>query len=281
MGAVAVAEIELAAGRLRYRENGQGSPILFIHGLLVNGTLWRQLAPALQERHRCIVPDWPLGSHAIPMNEAADLSPRGVAALAAELIERLGLDEVTVVANDTGGVIAQLLAVHHPERIARLVLTPCDAFESFFPPLFKPLQLASRVPGGLEAMIWPLHIRPLRRLPPAFGWLSKRPVPDEIVDGWLAPYFSSAGIRRDTRRFIRAVDARDTLAAAEGLRLFDRPVLLAWASEDRVFPMAQAHRLAACLPDATVVAIDDSYCYVPEDQPQRLADLIEGFMGAA
>jgi pimeloyl-ACP methyl ester carboxylesterase len=273
-------EIELSAGRIQYRDVGSGAPVVFIHGLLVDGTLWRNVTPALEREFRCIVPDWPLGSHRQPMQPGAELSPRGVARLIAEFIERLELDDVTLVANDTGGAIAQLLAVDHPERLARLVLTPCDAFDNFLPRLFRPLQQAARSSAALNAMVQPLRVRRLRRLPMAFGWVTKRPVPDAITDKWLEPFIRNAAIRRDTRRFLLAINARDTLDAAERLRSFQRPVLLAWATEDRVFPFAHARRLAEILPRATVAEVHDSYSFVPEDQPQELAALIADFATA-
>jgi pimeloyl-ACP methyl ester carboxylesterase len=275
---VAVHEVELSAGWIRYREAGEGKPIVFVHGLLVDGTLWRNVTPPLERGFRCIVPDWPLGSHRTWVPDSAELSPRGVATLVSELLDRLGLEDVTLVANDTGGAIAQIFAAERPDRLARLVLTPCDAFDNFFPPLFRALQLAARVPGGLDALIQPLRLRQLRRLPMAFGLLTKRPVPEEVSDRWLEPYFTSASVRRDTRRFVRAVDAHDTLAAAERLAGFAAPVLLAWASEDRVFPLEHARRLASILPNATVAEIPDSYSFVPEDQPERLAELIGEFL---
>ena len=271
-------EIELSAGTIRYSETGEGRPIVFLHGLLVDGTLWRNVTPALERSYRCIVPDWPLGAHRTPMRAEADLSPRGVARLASELLDRLDLDGATLVANDTGGAIAQLLAAERPPRVAGMVLTPCDAFENFFPPLFRGLQLAARVPWGLDALVRPLRLRPLRRLPLAFGLLTKRPVPDAVADAWLEPYLTDGAIRRDTRRLVRAVDSRDTLAAALELPRFTPPVLLAWASEDRVFPLEHARRLASILPNASVAEVPDSYSFVPEDQPQRLAELIGEFM---
>jgi len=275
---MATGEIELSAGPIQFRDQGSGPNIVFVHGLLVDGTLWRKVTPALEQSFRCVVPDWPLGSHRKPMRSDAELTPRSVARLVAELLERLELEEVTLVANDTGGAITQLLAVDHPPRVARIVLTPCDSFDNFFPPLFRPLQYAARVPGALDAVVQPLRIRPLRRLPIAFGWLTKRPVPNEITDAWLHPFFTNPAIRRDTRRFLQAIDARQTLEAAGQLRSFDRPVLLAWATEDRVFPYAHAQRLAEILPDATVADVPDSYSFVPEDQPELLAQLIAGFI---
>jgi pimeloyl-ACP methyl ester carboxylesterase len=277
---MATKEIELSAGRIRYREGGSGPPIVFVHGLLVDGTLWRNVTPSLEPEFRCVVPDWPLGSHRQPMGPGADLSPRGVAGLVAEFIERLELEDVTVVANDTGGAIAQMLVVDRPEHIARLVLTPCDAFDNFFPPLFRPLQYAARSAAALDAMVQPLRIRRLRRLPMAFGWLTKRPVPDAVTDAWLEPFLTNAEIRRDTRRLLRAIDSRDTLDAAERLRSFGRPVLVAWATEDRVFPFEHARKLADVFPRATVAEVSDSYSFVPEDQPEVLAALIADFAAA-
>jgi pimeloyl-ACP methyl ester carboxylesterase len=277
---MAMKEIELSAGRIRYRDEGSGPPIVFVHGLLVDGTLWRNVTPPLEVEFRCVAPDWPLGSHRQPMDAHAELSPRGVARLIAEFIERLELEDVTLVANDTGGAIAQLLAVESPEHIARLVLTPCDAFENFFPPLFRPLQYAARSSATLNAAVQPLRIRRLRRLPMAFGWLTKRPVPDAITDAWLEPFFTNAAIRRDTRRLLRSIDSRDTLDAAERLGSFDRPVLLAWATEDRVFPFEHARRLAEILPRAVVAEVTDSWSFVPEDRPDVLAALIADFATA-
>ena len=274
-------QVELSAGIIRYRESGDGPPIVFVHGLLVDGTLWRNVTPRLEGRFRCVVPDWPLGSHVSPMRADADLSPRGVAQLIAEFLEALDLNDATVVGNDTGGALTQMLAADRPARVGRIVLTPCDAFDNFLPPLFKPLEFAARVPGGLNASVQPLRIRALRRLPIAFGRLIKHPVPAEVTDGWLRPFLSNREIRRDTVRFLRAIDERDTLEAAEHLRSFDKPALIVWASEDRVFPPAHARQLAELLPNARLEEVGDSYSFVPEDQPERLAELIDEFVGAA
>lgn len=270
-------QIELSAGTIRYRESGDGPPLVFVHGLLVDGTLWRNVAPRLEDRFRCIVPDWPLGSHAAPMRPDADLTPPGVARLIGEFLDALDLRDVTVIGNDTGGALTQMLAADKPERVGRVVLTPCDTFDNFLPPLFKPLEYSARIPGVLNAVVQQLRLRPLRRLPIAFGRLIKHPPPADVSDGWLRPFLSNREIRRDTRRFLRAIDKRYTLDAAERLREFDKPVLIVWASEDRVFPPDHARRLAELLPDARLEEVDDSYSFVPEDQPERLAELIAEF----
>ena len=270
-------EIDLPSGRLRYFEQGAGAPVVFVHGLLVNADLWRNVVPGVAAAgFRCLAPDWPLGSHRIAMPDA-DLSPPGVASLVADFLDRLDLHDVTIVANDTGGAITQLLMVLHPDRIGRVVLTPSDCFDRFFPPVFAPLPLIARVPGALWFLAQVLRIRALQRLPMTFGWLTKRPVPTEKVDSYLQPSRQDRAIRRDLGRFLRGVHRRHTLAAAEYLSQFDRPVLLAWAEQDRLFPITLAHRLAALLPDATVVPIGDSYTFVPEDQPAELTRLVVDF----
>jgi pimeloyl-ACP methyl ester carboxylesterase len=274
----ATREMQLSAGTIEYQDTGGPGPvILFVHGVLANGALWSQVVARLEGGARCVVPELPLGAHRIPMKPGAALSPRAVARMLAELIERLDLHDVTVVANDTGGALSQLLVTEHPERIGRLVLTPSDAFEYFFPPAFRPLQWLSKLPGGLNLALQPLRLRPARKLPIAFGWLSKRGLPAEATDASLRPYFTNRGVRRDTAKFIRAVSKKDTLAAAERLREFRAPVLLAWAREDRFFPVKLAERLLERLPNGRLELIDDSYTFVPVDQPARLAELVHEF----
>ena len=261
-------------GSLRYWERGEGPPVVFVHGLLVNADLWRLVIPVVADAgYRCLAPDWPLGAHDLPVPDA-DLSPPGLAAMIAAFLEELDLSDATIVANDTGGGLTQIVMANHPERIGRVILTPSDSFERFFPPVFSFLPWLARVPGAVTVLSQVLRLRALHRLPFTFGWVSKRPLPREYVDSYLGPSRRDAAVRRDLARFLRGVHRRYTLAAAEKLPEFDRPVLLAWAEEDRLFPLSLAHRLAEVLPNARVVQIADSYTFVPEDQPDVLADLI-------
>jgi pimeloyl-ACP methyl ester carboxylesterase len=274
-------DIELSAGTIRYRDTGSGPTIVFVHGLLVDGTLWRKVVPSLEGRFRCIVPDWPLGSQTLPMKPSADLTPPGIARLFAEFLEKLDLRDVTLVANDTGGALTQILmASGQTDRIGRVVLTPCDAFDNFLPPMFRPLQWLARVPGAVYPVVQQLRVPALRRLPLAFGWLTKRRVPNEVTAAWLRPAQTDKGVRRDIARLLRGVDSRYTLEAAEKLRGFDRPVLIAWAPEDRFFPREHADRLASILPDARIEEVPDSYTFVSEDQPELVARLVGEFAGA-
>jgi pimeloyl-ACP methyl ester carboxylesterase len=271
-------EVHLKQGTVRYRDEGTGEPLLFVHGVVVNGDLWRKVTPRLAKDFRCIVPDWPLGSHSVPMSPDADLSPPGLARLIVDFMDALELDTVTLVGNDTGGALAQIVAADHPDRVSRLVLASCDLYDRFFPPLFKPLQMAAAVPGALWLIGQSLRPRFAQRLPIAFGWAMKRHPDRATVASYLEPGRASAGVRRDLRKVLRGVDSRYTIEAARKLESFTKPVLLPWAVEDRFFPIAYARRLADAIPGASLEEIHDSYTFIPEDQPEALADAIAAFV---
>jgi len=270
--------VALPSGRIACTERGSGPPVVFVHGLLVNANLWRNVVPAVADAgFRCIAPDWPLGAHRVPMPSDADLTPSGVAQLIAEFLEVLELTDVTVVANDTGGAITQVLMANHPERLGRVVLTPCDAFEAFFPPPFDALPKLAGLPAAMWLGSRLLRLQIVQRQPSTFGWLAKRGIPADVMNSYLLPIYESREIRSDAKRFIAGVHNRYTLTAAEALTEFDKPVLLVRAADDRIFPPHLFDRLSATLPDARLITIDDSYSFVPEDQPTELARLIVNF----
>jgi pimeloyl-ACP methyl ester carboxylesterase len=271
-------EVHLPQGTIRYHEAGTGEPLLFVHGVVVNGSLWRNVVPRLSKDFRCIVPDWPFGSHEAPMSPDADMSPPGLAKLVVDFMDALELETVTLVGNDSGGALSQIVAATYPDRIARLVLTSCDMYDNFFPPLFKPLAWAARIPGSIFLIGQSLRPRFAQRLPFAYGWVIKRHPPKDVVEGWLKPGRASAGVRRDFAKLLRGIHSRYTIDAAEKLKSFDKPVLLAWAVEDKLFPIEHARRFASDVPDGTLVEIEDSYAFVPEDQPERVAEAIADFV---
>lgn len=271
-------EIKLAQGTIHYREQGSGPPVLFVHGLLVNGKLWDRTVSHLARTARCIVPDLPLGSHPTPMDPSADLSPPGLATILAELVTGLELSGVTVVGNDTGGALCQLLAASRPELVGRLVLTNCDSFENFPPRAFKPLVAGiARVPGIVAGVAALSHLRVVRRASMAAASLTVDPIPDELIRAWTAP-LGNAGVRRDLVKFARQMHPRHTLEAAERLRSYERPVLLAWGERDKFFPLAHAERLQALFPQVRLEKIDNARTFVPLDAPERLAELIGGIV---
>ncbi len=276
--------VELASGTIHYREfrgaeASEEAPVVFVHGIFANGLLWREVAPALATRRRCVVPDWPLGAHPTPMRPDADLSVPGVARLVADTLEALDLCDVTLVGNDSGGAVVQLVAARHAARVGRIVLTPCDAFEVFPPAMFSYLSWAPRVPGLMALLAKSMWVAPpLRRLPIAFGWLTQRPMPRAVADAFVRPAAHSAGVRRDLGKFLRSVKPEHTLEVARELGAFEGPSLVLWAPENHFFPMRLAAGLVEALADARLVEIPDAGVFVCEDQPEAVARAIEEFL---
>jgi pimeloyl-ACP methyl ester carboxylesterase len=264
----------VAAGTLEYRERGSGAPLVFVHGAAVNGDLWRKVVPELAPEHRCIALDVPLGGHSIALDGEPDLSLFGVARIVADFLEALDLSEVTVVANNTGGAVSQALVGRHPDRIGRLVLTSCDAFENFPPKAVAYLPWLARVPASFRLLGNAMRLRPLQRLPISYGWATHRPIEPRIVDSFMSGLRTSAGVRRDFARMLRAADPRDTLEAADLLQSFDKPALVVWAADDRFFPREHGRRLAELLPQGRFELVSDSRTFIPEDNPKALVGLL-------
>lgn len=271
-------ELDLPQGTIVCHEAGSGPPLVFVHGLLVNANLWRKVVSKLAPDFRCVSLDLPLGSHVRPMPAGADLSTPALADLVADALEALGLDDVTLVGNDTGGAVCQLVVTRRPERVGRLVLTPCDYRDNFPPALFRYLSLAARVPGALKAVAAPLRVRAARRLPIAYGWLATGALDDAAGDSYVMPAAAIPGVEVDLRSAIAGIDPRHTNHAADHLGEFTRPALIAWAAQDKFFPREHAEQLARDLPDSRLEIVQDSRTFVPEDQPERLAELIAGFV---
>ena len=272
--------MELPAGTIEYEDTGGDGPtVVMLHGVGMDGTLWRDVVADLLPDFRCVVPTLPLGGHRRPMKPDADLSLRGMVGLVAAFLEKLDLNGVTLVGNDWGG--AQLLVSEGVDgRVGRLVLASCEAFENYPPGVpGRALARAAAVPGGLFLAFQALRVRPLRRLPATWGLMSKRPVPDEIMDGWFRPLQTRSGIRRDLRKYVLGTPPKEVLLEwHEALRRFDRPALVVWASEDRVMPPEHGRRLAELLPSGRLVEIPDSYTLIPEDQPAELVRAVRGFV---
>ncbi len=267
-------EVELSSGTIDYQDTGGDGPTLvLVHGLIMGGSLWRKVIEELRADFRCVAPTLPLGGHRHPMRADADLSMQGVAEILGELIEHLDLRDVTLAMNDWGGP-QLLIGGPHDGRIARLALCSCEAFDNVPPQgSARMLPYIARVPGGITAALLPFRFDRLRRLPMTYGPLSKRPVPREVMDGWFGPALEQPDIRRDLRKYVlsSAQGRRDLTAAAARLGAFERPALVAWASEDRLMPREHGRRLAELLPLGQLVEIADSYTLIPEDQPTALA----------
>ena len=273
--------VELSAGTMEYRDSGgAGAPIVFLHGFLMDPSLWDRVISELGPAHRCLAPTLPLGAHRRPLRADADLSLPGIARLVEEFLDALDLEGVTLVGNDTGGAITQLVMGRGSPRVARAVLASCEAFDNMPPGLpGRTLALSGKLPPRLFGLFMQqLRIRPVRRLPLAFGWLTKRG--DRAAAGWIEPVLRQPEIRRQAVKAIRAATAEPGVMqeAARHLEGFDRPVLVVWASEDRVMPLEHGRCLAQVLPHASLVEVADSYTLTALDQPARLAALISGFV---
>lgn len=273
-----VKEVRLKQGVVRYREMGEGPTIVFVHGVLVNSALWREVLPPLAQHFRCVAPDLPLGGHQVPLNPDADLSPGGVAQMVADFLEALDLQDVTLVGNDTGGAICQIVVDKYPGRLSRLILTNCDAYEAFFPLLLRPFHYGAKFFGRrfVDVVAWALRARPAQRV--LMRTVAARQMDTAILDAYMEPLIHEPGVRRDLTRFLSRVSNRYTLEAARSFKAFDRPVLIAWGENDIFFPSKLARRLQQDFPAATLQFLPHSRTFVPEDRPERLVGLIRDFV---
>jgi pimeloyl-ACP methyl ester carboxylesterase len=269
--------LDLGGGRrVRAHVAGEGPPIVFVHGALVNANLWRKVVPRL-DGHTRVTLDLPLGSHLEPMPKDADLRPPALADLIADSLEALDLRDVTLVGNDTGGGLSQIVATRRPERIGALMLTSCDAFDNFPPRFFRIVLAPARIPGAIPLAFSGLRLRPLRRLPIAYGWLTSGPIDPDAEDSYVLPVLTRGGVRRDVRKLLGGLDPVYTLDAAAKLAGWDRPALIAWSEKDRFFPREHGERLAKVIPGARFELIEGARTFSMEDQPERVAELIRGF----
>jgi pimeloyl-ACP methyl ester carboxylesterase len=269
-------EVKLPAGTIRYRAAGQGKPVVFVHGFLVDGRLWDGVVDSLSDRCHCLAPDWPMGAHQVALDPEADLTPPGIARLIADFLDRLELEDVTIVGNDSGGAISQILVANHPQRIGRLVLTNCDTHENFPPGIFKAMPVLAKLPGGMQVMAAPFRVPAMARR--AFAPFARTKIPDDLIASWMYPSTHDSGIMHDTKKLTAGMNKRHTLAAAEKLQTSDIPLRLLWAPGDKFFPIKYAERLATEVPNSQLIKIENAKTFVPLDQPQRVADEIAAFI---
>ena len=276
-------EVELSAGTIEYEDSGGDGPVLvFVHGLIMDGSLWRHVVGRLAPEYRCVLPTLPLGAHRRPMRPDADLSMGGIANILGEFLEKLDLRDTTLVMSDWGGP-QLLVGSRWDERLAKLVICSCEAFDNVPPQgTARALPYVARIPGGIAMALLPFRFDRLRRLPMTYGPLSKTPVPREVMDRWFAPPLQQRAVRRDLRKYILSSHQgrRELMAITDALSRFDRPALVVWASEDRLMPREHGRRLAELLPRGELAEIEDSYTLISEDQPELLADRMLEFLRA-
>lgn len=268
-----VKTVTVPQGTIAYREVGQGSTLLFVHGLLVNGQLWRKVVPLLASQYHCVIPDLPLGAHQHVI--AGDTSPQAVAKIIAAFMDALNLQNVTLVGNDTGGAICQMVITQYPQRIGRLVLTNCDAFEHFLPVPANLFQVLPYIPGLMRLFAFSMRSSLLQWLLVAL--LARRTPEASVRASYFRPMQTQPGIFANLAVTLRTISKRDTLAAATLFPKVSQPVLLAWGKDDWIFRPIFAKRLATAFAHAQVTFIPGSRTFVPEDQPRVLSQLVADF----
>jgi pimeloyl-ACP methyl ester carboxylesterase len=271
-------QIALEQATIEYRVLGPDDsphpPVLFVHGILVDHRLWSRVAEGLaQQGYRCILPDWPLGSHAIPATAGTDLSPRGIATLIRDFITALGLSDVTLVGNDTGGGLCQLVIDAHPEAVGRLVLTNCDAFDKFPPFPFPVVFALLRGPASIKALFAQMKLKALRHSPLGFGLLLTDPDP-ALTDSWLEPCRHDARICRDLATLLRHVAKTDLTDVSTRFDRFTKPVVLVWGQRDRCFKPSLGRRMAELFPNSSLIEVPDAKTFVALDNPAAVIDAI-------
>ncbi len=269
--------VDIDAGTIHYDTAGppSGRPVVFVHGYTMASSLWGPLSTRLAARNlRCIAPTWPLGAHPTALRRGADRTLPGIAAMADALLGALNLDDVVLVGNDTGGVVTQLVAINHPSRVGALVLTSCDAFEHFPPPILKPFMLAAKTRTTFRAALQPMRTATFRRR--GFGALSHGDI-DHLVAEWVRPVLRDAAIAEDLRQLTKSLDQQTTLDVGARLGEFTKPALVAWSADDVFFPVDDGKRLATALPDARFEVIEGARTFAMVDQPDVLADLLTDF----
>jgi pimeloyl-ACP methyl ester carboxylesterase len=276
--------IDLPIGPLDYRDLGPraaDTPVaVFVHGFLVNSTLWDPVAEKLAaDGVRCILPDWPLGAHRRPVNPDAGLSPIAVAAAGAGLLDALDLHDVVLVGSDTGGGLCQLALRGDTHRVSGLVLTNCDAFEQFPPRFFVPLFILARSRFAVWTLAQQTRLRAVRHSPLGFGPLLNRPRPASLTRGWIQPLLDSAAIRRDVTRFARGMQRTELADAATWLGQFEGPVHLVWGTRDKHFTIELGRRLAAAFRRAQLDEVAEATTFVSIDRPDAVVSAVRDVLG--
>jgi len=241
--------VETPSGRIAYVEHGRGPTALFVHGVLLNGYLWRHQLAHLGDVRRCIAVDLLAHGHT-EIAPTQDVSSTANATMLRQLLDALDLDRVDLVGNDSGGGIGLIFAANHPERLRSLTLTDCDVHDNWPPEAFKPflaMAAAGGLPGALERMLSDeAFYRSSEGLAAAYEHPEQ--VTDATIETYLRPHVVSAARTRDLARFLAAFDCAQTVAIEARLKTLQVPSLVVWGTDDVFFDVEWSHWLARTIP---------------------------------
>lgn len=264
--------VETPSGRIAYIEKGAGPVALFVHGVLLNGNLWRNQLDALSDVRRCIAIDL-LAHGNTQIDPKQDVSATANAQMIREFLDALRVDRADLIGNDSGGGIAQIFAALNPERVRSLTLTDCDAHDNWPPDAFKPF-LEMVAAGGLRATLEAmLADKSIYRSAGALGPAYEHPdrVTDATIETYLRPFLRSDGRLHDLERFLLAFDCRHTLAIERSLRILQAPTLIVWGTDDVYFDLRWSHWLADAIPGTRRrVELQGARIFFPEERAEEL-----------
>ena len=271
--------VETPSGRIGFVERGSGPVALFVHGVVLNGWLWRHQLHGLAGVRRCIAPDL-LAHGRTEINLNQDVSVTANARMLKEFIDALQIDQVDLVGNDSGGGICQIFAALYPERVRTITLTNCDTHDNWPPEAFKPfgeMVAHGGLPATLAAM---LSDKNIYRSPEALGLAYERPneVTDATIDTYLQPHGRTEQRTHDLERFVVAFDNRHTVSIEGKLRALKAPALIVWGDDDVYFDVKWSTWLEKALPGAKRrVVLEGARIFFPEERWQQFNDELRKF----
>jgi len=262
--------VQTPSGLIGYTEQGSGPVALFVHGVLLNGHLWRHQLADLSDIRRCIAVDL-LAHGDTEIAPDQDVSVTANAKMLNEFLDALHIDQVDLVGNDSGGGISQIFAALYPQRVRSLTLTDCDTHDNWPPEAFKPflaMAAAGGLRGTLEAM---LADKSVYRSPQALGPAYEHPeqLTDDIIEKYLRPFLRSEQRLHDLERFLAAFDNKHTLAIEDRLKALKTPTLIVWGTDDIYFDVKWAHWLGDNIPGTRRrVELQGARIFFPEERWQ-------------
>jgi len=262
--------VQTPSGRINYTEQGSGPVALFVHGVLLNGYLWRHQQTELSDVRRTIAVDL-LAHGATDISPDQDVSVLANAKMLNEFLDALSIEKADVVGNDSGGGICQIFSALYPERVGSLTLTNCDTHDNWPPEAFKPFVAMVKAGGLRNTLEVMLSNKAVYRSPDALGPAYEHPenVADETIETFLRPFVATDQRTRDLERFVNAFDNKYTVAVESKLKMLNAPTLIVWGTDDIYFDLKWSHWLADTIPGTKRrVEFENARIFFPEERAE-------------